>query len=988
MLTRMQRNALWLFASIVVAVGLYAVVGFFGAPRLLRSQAQEFISDKYARQLNIGTVRFNPFTLCLEVHDVMLPDADGAPMLAFGRLFANLDVSSVWRRGASFHAIELDRPFVRTLVRADGRLNLVDLTQPFAASKPASPDEPPTRVFIDRVRVSAGHVDFEDRQHASPFHAQVRPITFELRDFSTAGTSGNAYGLEGQSVAGERFQWNGTFALQPLSSRGSFTFSNLQARTLWNYLRDSLHFEIPSGIVNVAGDYDLASTQAAFQLRSRVQSVNVANLAIRPKGGTTDYVSIDSLQIDDTHLDLAARRFTIGKVRVATGHVRAWRDESGHINLLELSAPSVQTETVQTNTAVQENTAKSPAWNVSAPNIIVEGLKVSLDDRQTNPAAAFTLDPVNVHVRGFSNAPGGQLDMTLEMNINGSGTLEATGHVTPDSDELTAHVELGRIELTALQPYIDQLTQVKLLSGTLAASLDLDRSAAGDMVIKGGTTVEKLRTVDSALQKDFIKWDLLRAENIHYASGPARLQIGTITTVAPYARVIIAPDQTLNLTQILSSKPASSPSDSKPIEIAASNNGAATSSPQRPLSATIGKVQIAKGSATFADFWIRPNYAVSIQDLNGTITGLSSDPSSRAKVQLKGKVDRYAPAQIDGEINLLSASLYSDIKMSFKGVDMTSVTPYSGRFAGYRIEKGKLSVDLAYHVENRQLNAEQRFVIDQLQLGEKVESADAVNLPLKLAVALLKDRNGVIDIGLPVSGSLDDPKFRLGPIIWKAFVGLLSKIATAPFAMLGRLFGGSEEMNLIDFEPGDAALDAAAEERLASVLKALQDRPQLQLDVPMAFAPDTDGPALATQRLNAKLLALAQQAAEKHKRGTPIDAAALDDPARRFELLVAQYRLDYGKQTPLPPIALAMGAARKKDEAPDFAFANTDLEAALNAKHPITPADLEALGASRAQAVQEALLGGGTIDPARVFVIAARPQTGPADAVRLEMSLK
>jgi len=174
--------------------------------------------------------------------------------------------------------------------------------------------------------------------------------------------------------------------------------------------------------------------------------------------------------------------------------------------------------------------------------------------------------------------------------------------------------------------------------------------------------------------------------------------------------------------------------------------------------------------------------------------------------------------------------------MKFAGVEMTSVTPYSGRFAGYKIEKGKLTVDLSYHVENCQLNAKQKFVIDQLQLGEKVESPDAVSLPLKLAVALLKDRNGVIDIDLPMTGSLDDPKFRIGPLIWKAFFGLPTKIATALFALLGKLFGGGEEMNFVDFDPGIAALDPAGQEKMAGLLKGLQERPALQVDLPMAYS--------------------------------------------------------------------------------------------------------------------------------------------------------
>src|SRR5262249_24900961 len=271
--------------------------------------------------------------------------------------------------------------------------------------------------------------------------------------------------------------------------------------------------------------------------------------------------------------------------------------------------------------------------------------------------------------------------------------------------------------------------------------------------------------VDNALQKDFIKWNDLRISGIDYSSKPAKLRIKSIDTSEFYARVIIAANQVLNITEDLrpsnssATKPSNEASATPPPEKSppAEKKSVAKTAPPKSepggesMPMSIGAVRFVNGSAHFADFSIQPNYAVAIQTLNGSVEGLSSDPASRAKVKLEGKVDRYAPVNIDGTVNLLSASAYTDIKMSFKGVEMSSVTPYSGRFAGYKIDKGKLSADLTYHVEQRQLKADHHIVIDQLQLGDKVDSPEATKLPLKLAVALLKDRNGVIDLGLPVT---------------------------------------------------------------------------------------------------------------------------------------------------------------------------------------------------------------------------------------------
>ena len=268
---------------------------------------------------------------------------------------------------------------------------------------------------------------------------------------------------------------------------------------------------------------------------------------------------------------------------------------------------------------------------------------------------------------------------------------------------------------------------------------------------------------------------------------------------------------------------------------------------------------------------------------------------------------------------------------------MTSVTPYSGRFAGYEIEKGKLSVDVTYKVENRALDAKQKFVIDQLQLGDKVESPDAVSLPLKLAVALLKDRNGVIDIDLPMTGSLDDPKFRLGPLIWKAFVGLLTKIATAPFALIGSLFGGGPETNFVEFEPGAVLLDPAGQEKMATVKKALVERPALQVDVPMAYSAELDGDLIGRQALEASLAKLAGSQ-RKLLGGFPDEEEVketLADPEERFELLAKHYRAEAGEEAPLPGEAAAFEALKKKERTPEaLEAANEAIEDAWHRKAP------------------------------------------------------
>ncbi len=1033
MLAWFIKRWLALAAAVVLLVVAYAAFGFWGVPAILRSQMTEVVAENYGRELSIGDIRFNPFTFTLRMQQLSLPDADAQPLLGFENLLVDLDVSTLWRRGLSLREIDLDRPFARVLVRPDGALNLADLAKP--AQAPAEveteDDAEPMRIFIDRFAVSQGRTSFEDRSRATPFSATLTPITFELRDFSTTGRTDNSFDFAGSSAAGERFRWSGNFDVSPLASRGRLEASALKARTVWNYLRESIPFEVTNGDIDLVADYDFSTAQTPLSLVIDLQKATLVDGGLKPTGAPEDHIRITRLEVEPSKVDLAQRSVTLGKVQLSGGWVKAQWLRDRRLSLEQFAGPQP--------TADAESPAPAPtpadesAWKISVPEVSAAGLDLQLEDRSLQPAVLFRLNPFNFQVRNYSSDTTRPLDLAADTLINAEGAKQpgkvaVTAQLIPATTALTSHIEVQNLNLSELQPYIAQRTSMTLLSGFLNTRLDLTRAADGAFAVKGVTEATRLRTVDNALRQDFIRWNSLRLDGIDYDEKRKRLRIASIVADAPYARVIIAPDRTVNVSRVLSPpgtepKPIGADSAEQDEDGEGANEATdeskakqAQATPPKPpaadpnaLAIAIGNVRLRKASANFADYWIQPNFAVSIEELNGAITGLSSDASTRAKVELEGKVDRYAPARIWGEINPLAASAYTDIKMSFKGVEMTTATPYSGRFAGYKIEKGKISVDLSYKVENRQLVAENRFVIDQLQLGERVESPDAVSLPLKLAVALLKDRNGVIDVNLPVSGSLDDPKFRIGPIVWKAIVGLLTKIVTAPFALLGSLFGGGEEMNLIDFEPGDATVDAAGQEKLASLRKALTERPQLKLDVPMAFSAELDRPVLEERLLEEKLLNLkrSEQASKRRKASEqePIDATLLTDPAEHYRLLVALHRAEIGRDTPLSEAAVAYEQARKeakKDEPPPADAAIAALEAALKQRTPVADTELEALGRQRAAAIQEALLSDGSIEASRVFVISAKPEpaakenpssaegtASPAEGkVRMAMSLQ
>ena len=379
-------------------VAIYAAAGFLWAPRLIRSQAEEFVSDNYGRSVQIGEIRFNPFTLELNVGRFALPDADRKPVLSFDSLRVNLELSSLWRRGASFKEIAIVRPFARALVRENGEFNITDLIKPFE-DKPGETTEPsePARLFIGLFRMDAGQVHFEDRTLATPYTADLAPLSFELRDFSTTESTDNAYDLHAQADSGATLDWSGSMTLTPFTSQGRFKFANINARKHWAYLREAAGLDVSSGLLGFDGSYDVRIDKTT-ELKATLNRLEMADLGIKPIGQEIDTARFEKLSLANATFDLARHTAGVEKIEITGGSVEVWREADGSINLLEL------TDTQDAAVATPEATETPITF--TAPDIRLQGLVVQVEDRQVTPTIKLMLDPFDLHVTGYSTAAG------------------------------------------------------------------------------------------------------------------------------------------------------------------------------------------------------------------------------------------------------------------------------------------------------------------------------------------------------------------------------------------------------------------------------------------------------------------------------------------------------------------------------------------------------------------------------------------------------
>lgn len=977
--------------ALCVAAGvilLYALAGFFLVPHLAWTQAQDYVRNTLHRQLELGEVTFNPFTFEAVIRDLRLNEADGSPILGFDRLQVNAELSSLLRRAVVLKLFRLEGADVNLIVERDGSVNLAKLAPETPQEEPADENKPLPRIRIGELTIANGRVDIEDRTRAEPFTASLAPIHFKLTDFRTDLNYRNAYAFSAASQSGEQLEWSGDFTVQPLGSRGQFSVTGLRAQTVDDYLGEDLPLRLASGIAALRGEYQFALDPIALDIQ--LPSIELQDVALAERNAEAEPpVRLPQVNVSGVAFSYGQRSLTIDEVLLNGVQLDVVRESGSAINLTRLagekSAHEPASEPEPAAVAASSETPPAAEWLLKIGAVKLNDGTISFEDRTVAPAAKLALTPITLSVLNASSDAAAKAGVEAEIGIrNGAasgagrgsapGTLKVSGELQREPMAGQLSIDLADFDLPVLQPYIAQVAALTLHTGKLSVDgqLTLGAAPADKLKLKfaGNVSSSNFRTTDHLANEDFIKWGRLDVAGIEFEQSPDRLSIQKITARSPYARVIINQDQTLNVARVLNphgdAEDAAPPQDERKEKTRAATPAKAQSS---TMPMRIKSVQVIDGSAHFADYSIEPSFATGILGLEGTVTGLSSDPGSRATVKLKGAVDKYAPVDIEGAVNLLSAAMFTDIAMNFRNMELTTFNPYSGKFAGYNISKGKLSTELKYKVEDRKLDAQHHIVLDNLEFGDKTDSKDAAPIPVKLAVALLKDRDGVIDIDLPVSGSLDDPQFRLGPIIWKAFLNLLTKVVTAPFAALGALFGGGgEELAFVDFDAGSAELGASEREKLDKLAQALVERPQLRLNVPLTLVGDRDSEAFARKALEALVPA------------TPVD---LEDVAAKRQRLAAFEKAYTGLVKSAPPYP----PETKTEEGVDLDARIAWIEKEMLDKLSPEQSALDELARQRAQAVQSALLANQELSPERVFITTDR-QGVPADDGRVRMELK
>jgi len=640
-------------------------------------------------------------------------------------------------------------------------------------------------------------------------------------------------------------------------------------------------------------------------------------------------------------------------------------------------------------------TSASAGEGKPAPAVLIDELRcddcrIGIVDRAVTPAAQVGLERIALVLRRIGSDLSKPFEFEYSSVTQRTGRLKFSGEMRPQPLALRSKIDVANLDVRALQGYLEPYLNVSIASARVAAAGDLDLQGSASQPVaalrwRGRAAVTELSTLDRInSDAEFVRFKTLSANGLDIDWKPEQLtaDLGSVSLADFYARVIINADGRINLADMVKKRsgeaarsvttPTEAPAEAASAPAEPAGAAGPPSPTAKPPQLRWRGIELRNGQVDFTDNFIRPNYSARLSDLAGKVSAVAWNDPQPANVEVSGKVDGAAPLSISGTLHPLGPRLYTDIAAEARGIELTRLSTYAARYAGYGIEKGTLSVKVRYKVENGKLQAENNVYLDQLTFGEKVDSPDALKLPVQLAVSLLKDSKGVIDINLPISGSLDDPQFSVGGIIVKVIVNLIGKALTAPFSLLASAFGGGEELGFVEFDPGSAELGEAQRKRLDTLAKALADRPALKLEATGIADPAQDEAGLRRAQLER------QMRAQKAKANGELPDSVRIAPEERDKWLEAAYKAADIKGKPRNLVGLAKS------------IPPPEMEQLLLASVTVGPAELKALADERGNRVKGYLID--KVPPERVMLTSSKvgaeaPKDG-GKSMRVQFSLK
>ncbi|WP_175049710.1 DUF748 domain-containing protein [Paraburkholderia sediminicola] len=853
-----------------------------------------------------------------------------------------------------------------------------------AAEKPAQPLD----LSIKRFVLNDGTVNVHDEAASRPVDVGLQKLAVTLTDFSTLATAPAHYTLNTDfKDGGGSLGVAGAFGLVAKTASAKLDLKSLKLPLLQPYLDTATAAQVVDGALSANANVGANWSKSPVAVMVTDTQLDLQSLKLAARGSKDPVVSLAQGQVTVKQVDVAGRTADITGVDTTGLVVNAQRLKDGSIDLAALAGPHQVEQKRTAIHAVKKAEAEGPAWHYKIGELSLKDATANFTDNTTPNPVKLSVTPLQLKVQQISDDLSKPLPVDLQATLNKKGTLGVKGDVTATPLKVAVKVNANRLDAAAFEPYFGGKLNALIASALLNANGDLALSQAKALkaTYRGDVALVDVRMIDKATSDPFAGWSSLALTNLKadYDEHGTVVDAGRVTFTKFYGRVLLDAQGKLNLKDVvahesgaaqsltrdkngghepvpLTPQAASAPEvASAPVPASSATPATVTAAtpPQSPVKLHFGQLVLQQGRVTYTDNFIKPNFTANLVGIQGTVGAFGTQSTTPAPVDIAAKLAANGPLSIRGTVNPLIAKPALDLTASAHDIELTNLTPYSAKYAGYPITKGKLNVDLHYKLDNDQLNANNHIFIDQLTFGDHVENDTATKLPVRLAISLLKNSRGEIDVNLPVSGSLSNPEFSIGGLIWHAVLNLLQKAVTAPFSLIANAFGGGgEELGYVEFEPGSAKLSDAADKKLDTIVKALADKSSIRIDLIGRVDPAVDGPGLRAQYVERQVKQ--QKIKDVVGNGESVDLSTVTvDPKEYDKYLSKAYKAaDFKK----PRNFVGLTKSLPDDE----------MKAAMAANAPIDDASLRQLAQQRAQAVQQYFEG--KIDSSRVFIVAPK----------------
>lgn len=910
----------------------------------------------------------------LQLDRLEVNQRDGKALFKLPALKVNAAALEIFTKRFDFDSIILEGVQIFAERDKKGVLSYTKLLPPPSPVKAAPPAEKETSdgaaktatITAKSLQIKDAALHFSDALPAGGFKTTLSEIDLNLTDFSTKSDTSANYDFSMLMDNQTTLNAEGTFSLAPLAATSSLELSDLSLQKGWPYLSQFL-------TAPVKGNLD-AELELSY---SGDKGLEVKNGSLSLKGISTSYGSKEGfdlalLELKGAGFSQKEQRAVAADLRLSKGSISLSKESDGSLSLLSLLKSNQKGASATTKTAASLKTAKaSKQFSWSLKRFQLERFNASFTDKSRAESPKFSLSGTQLTLNDINGPKITPIRLKLSSTFNGQAPLKASGILTPLPFRYRGDISLTKFQIRDFEDYFPESLNVFVVEGSVDSSLKVDIALKEGKPVgsfQGSCGVRSFHSIDALNKEDLLKWESLQFDEIRGNLEPFSLAIREVALNGVYSRIVVRQDGTLNL-QHLVDKPAAEmqatpaagtppaatrqkpPADDK--RTASSPPAAA---PPAKSAITIGAVTVQEGTISFTDRHLPQTFNSTFYNLGGRVSGLSSEETKLADVDLRGNLENHSPLQITGRINPLREDLFIDLKLSFKDIDLSPVTPYSGTYLGYTVEKGKLFLDLKYLIDNKQLSSENNVFIDQFTFGKKVESEKATSLPVRLAVALLKDRKGEIHLDLPVSGRTDDPQFSIWGVVWQVVKNLITKAVTSPFALLSSMMGGGQDFSSVPFAHGSSTLTPAEEQKLIALAKALADRPGIKVEIKGYVEREKDAEGYRRERLNHKmrsekflLLAKGRQV----KAGENADSLQIL-PEESSKLLKAVYKKE---KFPKPRNVIGLVKDLPDDEMRKLIIANTT----------VGETELQGLARERGTTVMDYLVKKGGLPAERLF---------------------